>query len=241
MPQKMKVQVDGKEVEQDFFTADEVAAQAEERAKKISDEQIAAERVRFEEEKNTAVAEKEQEFAAEKEELDKLRKKDFNFRQLEKKGELTEDQKAEADKVASELKKANERIDAIEKQPLETAKTSFIDSNFAADDKDQRELFDYFYKKLSVGAKTMEDVNKALIAAHNATTGGQRQPNPTGAMSRTAVSDNFGGDGGSRESEASREFGAAFGVTAEDKKKFGNVVKTNSIGLFSKNAPKTRE
>src|SRR6185503_276054 len=160
MPIKVK-QDDGSEI--DAFTAEELAAQTEAKAKEAADAARAEEAERLREQHEAEIAEREEAHNADKKELEDLRKKDFNFKQRRDKKILTPEQEAEAKRVADDLKRTNERLDAIEKQPFESAKSSFIQNNIGAD-KELGEKFDFFFKKLSAGAKTLDDYNTALNA-----------------------------------------------------------------------------
>lgn len=241
MPQKIKTVVDGKEVETEVYTGEELVAQASAKAREIADKEIADAKEAMEADKEAALLEKDESYKKDQEELEKLRKKDLNFETLRKSKTLTPEQEAEAKKAADDLKSTKDRLDAIEKQPLESAKETFLNSNFGIEDKDQREVFEIFYKKLSLGAKDLKAVNEALVAAFNATTAGARKPSFSGRMMQTNVSDNYNGEGQGRESEASQEFGTMLGVSAEDKKRFGATIQTGKVNLFSQNPPKKQD
>lgn len=249
MPQKIK-NADGEEIE--VYTAAELEEQAKARAREIADTEIArtrdeaetqllAERERLEAEKEAALAEKDAEFATKEEELNKLKQKDMNFENLRKSKTLTPEQEAERKLNAEKLARLESVVESIAKQPLEAAKEQFMSSNFTEDEKNEREVFEKFYQKLSIGAKDLKGVNDALVAAFNATMGGVRAPSRAGQMVRTGVSDNYNSDPSGRESDASREFGVMFGVSAADKARFGDTIKTGKVSLFSQNAPKAQE
>lgn len=226
MPQK--VTIDG--VEQEVFTSEEVTAQAEAKAKEASDAAVAAEQERLKDEHEADIAAREEASAADKVELEKLRKKDLNFEKLRNSKTLTPEQEAEAKRVADDLKKTNDRLDAIEKQPFETALSTFKNNNIGAD-KDLAEKFDFFFKKLSSGAKTLVEHETALTAAFLASTGGTRQPNTSSQMVRTSVDDGFGGEKGKTESQDSQNFGALLGLTPEQKKQFAPIAK-GTVPMF---------
>lgn len=236
MPQKIKNEA-GDEIE--VFTAEEVTAQTDSKVKEAAESAALAERERLEIENEAALLEKDEELSTTKEALEKLQKKEMNFESLRKQKTLTPEQEEAQKKNTEELSTLRERMGAVEKQPLETAKSTFIENNFEAQDKDGREVFDAFYKKLAVGAKTVEDINKAAVAAFNAVNAGRRQPNLDSRITRTNISEDFNPDSGRGESEASQEFGAMLGLSPESKKKFSGVVKTGSIKLFAQNQPKT--
>lgn len=236
MPQKIKLEGSDEEIE--VFTAEEVAAQTDVKAKEAAEAARVEEAERLNTEHEAALLDKEEELSTTKEKLEKLEKKDMNFENLRKSKTLTPEQEEAAKKNAEELDKLRGTVNDLVKAPLETARTSFLETNFDAADKDGREVWESYYKKLSIGAKTVEEVNKAAVAAFNAVNAGKRQPNLDGRMSRVNVNDNFDADKGGSESETSQEFGNMLGLTPEAKKKFAGVAKTGSIHIFAKNPPK---
>jgi hypothetical protein len=233
MPQTIK-QEDGTEIE--VFTSDEVKAQVESQAGEILNVRLAEERERIEIEKEAELLEKDEALANTKAELEKLQKKDMNFEALRKSKTLTPEQEEAAKKTSEELSKLQETVAQIQKQPLEAAKAQFVASNIGTD-KDLNETFDFFYKKLSVGVKTLDEVNTALVAAFNAATAGTRQPNDS-RITRVGISDNYHSLNTEAESEASREFGAMLGLSQEDKKAYGQTVQTGRVNLFARPASK---
>jgi hypothetical protein len=223
--------------DEEVFSAAELAEKAEARANEIADTRVADATSKFEEEKAAAETRATAAEAASKtaaDELTKLKAKDMNFEALRKSKGLTEEQEKDSAATAKALRDMQATVDEIRKQPIEAARTTFVESNFAADDKDGRDLFDFYYKKLSNGVTKIEDVQKAIVAAFNAATGGQRQPSRTGPMLHTSVNDNFSGGGARAESDASREFGTMLNVSADDKKRFGGAVSQGSVNLFAK-------
>lgn len=232
MPQTIK-QEDGTEVE--VFTAEELAAKADEKAREIAASEREELEKRHQEEKSeleTQISEKDKALEESAEKLKKLEDKDFNFEQLRKAKGLSPEQEAEAKKVASEVTELRKTVDALKTQPLETAKSTFLESNFAPDDKDGREVFENYYKKLSSGATSLKEVNSALVAAFNATTGGTKPIN-NAAMLRTGVSEQMFNER-SNDNPVSAEIASALGLNPEDKKTYGSVLKTGSVDLFAK-------
>jgi hypothetical protein len=218
-------EIDGEEKE--VFTQEEVEAQAAELAEsKVAEVKTAS---------DIQLAEKE-------EELQKLKDKEFNFNSLRNKTEKTDEEKAEIARKAEELEKSisdmQTTIAEVQKQPLEAAKSQFVNNNIGAD-KDLKEKFDFFYAKLGADAKNMDQVNEALAASFNAATGGARQPDFTGRAVHTSVNSDFSGMGNSKhESESSQKFGELLGLTPEDKKTYGGSVNSNSVPLFSQSPSK---
>lgn len=229
MPQTIK-QDDGTEIE--VFTADEVKAQVESQASDLLDERLEEEKTRLAAEKEIELLEKDEALANTKAELEKLQKKDMNFEALRKSKTLSPEQEEAAKKTAEELSKLQETVAQIQKQPLEAAKSQFIANNIGTD-KDLNETFDFFYKKLSAGAKTLDEVNTALVAAFNAATAGTRQPNDS-RITRVGINDNYHSLNVEAESEASREFGAMLGLSPEDKKTYGGTINSGKVNLFAR-------
>lgn len=220
------VEIDGEEKE--VYTQDEVEAK------------IAEEREELETLTQAQILEKDEELSATREKLTKLEQKDMNFEALRKSKTLTPEQEAEAAKNAEEMEtlkstvtSLTETVSKVQKQPLETAKEQFVLNNIG-NDKDLLEKFDHFYSKIADGATTLKEVNEALVASFNAATGGARQPDFSGRMAHTSVSDNFADLGDAKqESEASQSFGKMLGLTPEDKKNFGGAAKTGTVDLFA--------
>lgn len=229
---------DGNEAE--FFSADEVTAKAAEQAKEIADARVAEETEKLQTAHESALSEKDEALAEVQSKLEKAEAKELNFKALRDKAggkvaEPTEDEK----KNTEELKALKETVAEIQKQPFETAKTAFLKNNIG-EDKDLGEKHDYFFKKLSAGAKTVEEYNQALEGAFALATGGARQPNTTGSMTRTSVNDNFSGGGAKTETQDSQNFGALLGITPEDKKTFAPAVATGVVPLFQQTPPKEK-
>lgn len=229
----MKVMIDG--VETEVFSAEEIQSQAERKAKEIADVRIAEEREKFEAEKLVAedlAKEKENALKEAEDKLKKAEEKELNFKNLREKNKGTDDDREKTQREIADLRKT---VAEIQTQPLKAAKDQFISSNNITGDKDLNDKFEYFYNMYGKNAKTMEEVNSALIASHAAATGGRSQPNFADQnITRTSVNDNFGGFQDSKqESEASQQFGAMLGLSAEDKKRFGGALKTGSVPIFA--------
>lgn len=192
----MKIkQEDGSEIE--VFTQEELNAKAEE----------AAEAARKETEAEKSELE---------DKLKKLQDKEFNFNQLRSK---TEKGNEAAEKLASEIEVLKQQIGEVKQQPFVKAKEEFVTKNVGADE-ELKKKFEFFFEPLASKAKTQEDYNAALAGAFAAATGGTRQPSFEGLMVSTRVTPPSSG-GNEQESEASKTFANAFGITSEDKKKYG--------------------
>ena len=233
MPIKVK-QEDGSEI--DAYTAEELAAQTEAKSKEASDAAVAAETERLKTEHEAELLEKDEALKEAQDKLQKAADKELNFKKLREKQEgKSEDEK----KVADEVKAMKETLAEIQKAPFETAKADFLKNNIGAD-KELGEKHDFFFKKLSAGAKTMDEYRIALESAFTLATGGTRQPNTSGAMLRTSVDPGFGGDKGGVESQDSQNFGALLGLKPEDKKTYGAAIKTGTVPLFAQTPPKEK-
>ena len=241
MPQK--VTIDG--VETEVFSADEVTAKAEAQAKEIAETQLAAERETFEAEKlqlENERLEKEEELKQAQEDLAKAQNKDNNFANLRKSKEdadrIAAEQKKIVDDAANKVKDLQKTVDEIKNQPLIAAKNQFKNTNIGTD-KNLDEKFEHYYDIYGKNAKTLEEVNAALIAAHAAATGGRAQPQTESQrITSVGVNDNYAGfEDSTKESDESKAFGSLLGLTPEDKKKFSPVLKTGSVGLFTNTHP----
>ena len=233
MPIKVKQKAeDGTEVEVDAFTAEEL----EEQKKTASEAAVTAEADRLKTEHEAELLEKDEALKEAQDKLQKAADKELNFKKLREKQEgKSEDEK----KVADEVKAMKETLAEIQKAPFETAKADFLKNNIGAD-KELGEKHDFFFKKLSAGAKTMDEYRIALESAFTLATGGTRQPNTSGAMLRTSVDPGFGGDKGGVESQDSQNFGALLGLKPEDKKTYGAAIKTGTVPLFAQTPPKEK-
>lgn len=212
MPTTIK-DADGNDVE--MFSAAEAAEQAEAKAKEIAEAQVQQERERLNTEHEAAILDRDEKLADAQEKLEKAQAKELNFKALREK---TGKDKPEADeKTTKEIAELRETVAAIQKQPFEQAKTAFLQNNIGSD-KDLGEKFELFFKKLSAGAKTVEEYTVALDSSLLLASGGIRQPNRDGGMVRTSVNPNFSGDGQKVETQDSQNFGTLLGINAEDKK-----------------------
>lgn len=231
MPQTIRLE-DG--TEQEVYTREELDAQATE----LAEARVAEVRETLEAETATVMYEQEQRLVEAQERLRKAEEKELNFKSLREKTNRTEEEKSRASEELETLRKTvaslEGTVEEVKRQPFEVAKTQFIQNNIGAD-KDLADKFDYFYTKLGNDAKTMDEVNQALVAAFNAASGGARQPDLTGRMTRTSVAPNYAAmQDGSNESQDSQSFGQMLGLSPEDKKLYGGAVKNNgSIPLFS--------
>jgi len=229
MPQK--VTIEG--VETEVFTTEEVTAQAEAKAKEIADAKVAEETERLNTEHESALLERDEALKEAQEKLEKAEKKELNFNALRKKTEKTDEQKAEEKKVADDVKALRETVAEIQKQPFESAKASFVKNNIGAD-KELGEKFDFFFKKLGTGVKSVEEQQIALESAMTLATGKPYEAGH-GRMTGVSVDPGFGGERGKQESQDSQNFGALLGLTPEDKKKYAV---TGTVPLFAQTPPK---
>lgn len=236
MPVKVK-QEDGTEI--DAYTVEEMTAQADAKAKEAAEAAKVAEAERLTTEHEAALLEKEEALAEAQEKLRKAEDKQTNMKALREAAEGKNKEKSEEEKKnAEDLKALQETVANIQKQPFETAKANFIKANVGAD-KELGDKFDFFFKKLSSGAKTLEEYNIALESSMTLATGKPYQANDS-RMTRTSVNPDFGGEGGKAESQDSQNFGQLLGITAEDKKQFGGVVKNGTVPLFAQTPAKDK-
>jgi len=204
--------------ESEVYSKEETEQMAEECAK-VEAERIVAEK---EEEYAEILRQKEEEKAELEQKLEKEQSKDRNFKQLRQKTEKQEEEEAETKKTIAGLQ---ERLSAMERQPFESAKSDFVEVN-VENTKEKRELFDYFYKKTSVGAQTKEDIVKALKEAKVL----YDSSNPVGNndAKMTSVSPGYEFKASETESETARQIAQNLGVTEVDKKKYGK----GTVNLF---------
>jgi hypothetical protein len=235
MPQTIK-DADGKDVE--VFSAEEVAEQAEAKAKELADVKVAEETERLNTEHESALLERDEALKEAQEKLQKAEIKAGSFKALRdkvEKGGKTEEEKAEEKKVADDVKALRETVAEIQKQPFESAKANFVKNNIGVD-KELGEKFDFFFKKLGTGVKSVEEQQIALESAMTLATGKPYEAGH-GSMTRTSVDPGFGGERGKQESQDSQNFGSLLGLTAEDKKKFSA---TGTVPLFAQTPPKEK-
>ena len=236
MPIKVK-QEDGSEI--DAYTAEELAAQTEAKSKEASDAAVAAETERLKTVHEAELLEKDEALKEAQDKLDKAAAKELNFKALREKNEKGSKEKSDEEKkVADEVKALQETVQQIQKAPFETAKSNFVKQNVGAN-KELGEKFDHFYKKLSVGVKSVEEQQVALESAMTLATGKPYEAG-SGSMTRTSVDPGFGGDKGGVESQDSQNFGALLGLKPEDKKTYGAAIKTGTVPLFAQTPPKEK-
>lgn len=207
MPQIVTLE-DGTETE--VFTQEEVDA--------IAQEKLAAETERIEAEKQEALEALAAEKAAAEEELQKLRNKEMNFEHVRKKAEGKEVEVSED--IKKQIETLNERINSLAEQPKQDIKQDFI-SQYLGGDKEQTERFEYYYSRLGAEAKTKEDVLKAAQEALTLASGGAYKPDASSGMYSTGVNHNYRNTPTDQVSEESKEIGKLFGITEEDRKKYG--------------------
>lgn len=201
------VNEEGEEIE--VFSQEELDA--------IAAEKIAAEVQRVEEEKQAEKEELEAELAEQKEKLAKLEDKDRNFEQLRKSSGKVADQTAK--ELQEQIAQLNEKIETIASQPKNDVKEEFVIAKLG-EDKEQRDRFEYYYKKLGADAKTKAEVLKAAEEALALTTGGNYQPDVSSGMHSVGASANYRNTPSKEVSEESKQIGAMFGVTDADRKKY---------------------
>lgn len=189
----------GEDVE--VFTAEEVTAKATEEAERVAGEkQVELDALQVEKDE---LAEK----------LQKAQDKEQNFANLRKKADGTEVE------INEELKKQidaiNQKIDAVAQRPVEDAVQEFIKTN-VGEEKEKKELFNYYFKKLGVEAKTKEEVTKAANEALTLATGGEYKPDGSGQMMSTGVNQNYMQQNTGVVSEESKAIGKIFGNTEKE-------------------------
>lgn len=203
MPQKVKITVDGQEVEQEVFTQAELDEQSTARATE------AAQTAR--EEAGVEAQAKIDELNAE---LEKEKAKEKNFKALRdsKGGPVPEELTKKIEDISKELAE-------LKQQPIKSVVGNFKKNNYG-EDKDLNTKFDHYFDKLGKDAKTEEEILKAATDAHALVSGGQK-PNTDYKMTGTRVSGDFRKPQEGQESDASKSFGQAFGLSEADKKKYG--------------------
>lgn len=200
----------GEEIE--VFSQEEVDALAKTKA----EEAAQAERERLEAEHAAEKSALEDEKTQLEADLKKFQDKDYNFNQLRNKKDK---ESSEAAALAKQLEEVNARLGRVEAQPFEKAKNEFMAVNNITGDKELKEKFEHFFEPLAKTAKSEEDHKAALAGAFAAATGGTRQPSFDGLMVSTRVTPPS--SGGAAETEASKSFAQAFGLSEADKKKYG--------------------
>ena len=194
----------GEEIE--VYTQAETEAMLSEKVEAISEEKqaeldaIAAEKLEIEDE------------------LQKLRNKDMNFRNLEKKAAGKEVEVSE--EIKSQISSLEEKINQLAAQPKNDVKQDFV-KQFIGEDKEQSERFEYYYERLGSEAKTKDEVLKAAQEALTLASGGEYKPDLTSGMYSTGVNQNYRNTPTGEVSETSKEIGNLFGITPEDRKKYG--------------------
>jgi hypothetical protein len=206
MSQIIKTTVDGKEVEQEVFTQ----AELEEKANAKAEEAKAA----VEAEKQVEIDRLNEEKAALEEAASD---KDKNWAELRKKADS---KGGDTSELKKQMDTITQRLEEIGQQPIKSAKDTFVSNNLP-EDKDKREKFDYYYKKLSEGMTKPEEHKKAMEEALALVLPGQK-PNLDYQLSGTRISSDFGKPANTGErSETNKAFSKAFGLSEEDHKKYG--------------------
>jgi hypothetical protein len=201
MPLKIQNE-DGTETE--VYTQEELEAKAREEAERIAAEKQ-AEIDRIAEEK-----------AALEERNRKLEDKEYNFERLRKQKEGTI-----GAEVLEKLSAMEEAIRMVQERPKHEIKEEFIKQHIG-EDKEKRELFDYYFNRLIEDNPTKEQILKASNEAMALISGGSFTPSPSGGLFSTGASLNYretAPSGG--VSEISKQIGSHFGITDEDRKKYG--------------------
>lgn len=209
MPKTIKDEESGEEIE--VYSKEELEAAAEAKA--------AEERERLEAEKEEAL----EAANAEKEELEtKLKKfedKDYNFSKLREKKNKNEDGESQ-EEIQKKIDELNQKIDAIGNQSKEDTLNDFI-KNKVGEDKETKEKFDYYYKRLGSDAKSKEEIQKAATEALQLATGGSYQPDRDQSMHSVGANQNYRQQNTGEPSEQAKEIGSKLGVSDEDRKKYG--------------------
>jgi hypothetical protein len=215
MPQIIKNEA-GEDVE--VYTKEELEAE--------SDRKAEAERSRIEAEKEAEKSDIQAKLEETQEALEKEKQKEKNFKNLRDKSDKGD---GKVEELANTVKTLQEQLNIVTAQPIATAKKSFIEKHIGAD-KEAVDKFNLHFQKVGKDAKSDEEVSVALQEALILTTGGKTQAgsgNNNGRVVTTGADNSNGGSQG-EESEASKEFAKAFGITEEDKKKHGK----NQTNLF---------
>lgn len=198
-------QEDGTEIE--VFTQEDLDARTQEESERIaSEKQVEIERLASEGKERD-------------EELEKLRNKDMNFERVRKAGEKKSGElPPEAISQIEELKK---RMDEITAQPKIEVKDQFI-RNHIGDDKEKKDMFEYYFGRLVPENATKDQVTKAAEEAMTLLSKGEYKPDTSSAMFSASASANYRNSAPKETSEISKQMGAMFGVTEEDRKKYGD-------------------
>jgi DNA repair exonuclease SbcCD ATPase subunit len=214
MPTILK-DADGNDIEVE--TADEVNARIE------SERQLAADEARatLEAEKEQALQEKEAELLEAQEKLKKLEDKDYNFSKLRNKTEKDETE------LKKTLEKLSQDVSELKGLPVQQQKDSFVDTHIGSD-QELKDKFEHYYTRLGKDAKTNEERAAALKESLILAGGTQQGASFIARAIPTAGNPNI--PTGDEVSQEAKEFGAALGVSDEDRKKYGS----GSINLFGK-------
>jgi len=206
MPQTIKVkQEDGTEIDQEVFSKEELDAAATAKA-----DEVAAE-------KQTAIESLEAEKAEKEDELKKLQDVDRNWKDLRKKAD---GKGASEEEVKKQIEDLTKRLDQVATQPINDTKAEFIRTE-VGEDKERKDKFEYYYKRLGAEAKTKEEVLKASKEALVLATNGEYKPDGTDKMMGTGASQNYRNEKPRQKGEQFNEMAKAMGNTPEDIKKYG--------------------
>jgi hypothetical protein len=203
----------GEEVE--VFSAEELQAKAQE----VADAKVAEEREHMEAENAVVLAEKEAELLETQEKLQKLQDKDYNFSKVR---DANKKDAAAQKKLEEDMASLRQEIAAISKQPIEEAKTDFLNKNIGAN-KELQDKFNIFYEKLGANVKSRTEAQMAMEQAFMLANDGKK-PDNGGRMQHTNVNDNFADLPEGTESETSKDIGKRMGLSTEDKKKYAGKV-----------------
>lgn len=203
MPIKVK-QDDGTEL--DAFTQAEL------------DEQSSAKVKEAEEVKQLEIDDLKKQKEEKEAELKKFQDKDYNFEQLRKKAG---DKGASEEEVKKQIEDLNKKLDAVASQPINDTKADFV-RDVVGEDKERKEKFEYYYKRLGAEAKTKDEVLRAAREALTLASGGEVQFDGSGKMMGTGVSQNYRNEKLRQKGESFNEMAKALGNSEEDIKKYGN-------------------
>lgn len=210
MPKTIKDEETGEEIE--VFTQEEVEAKAKEQAEVLTNQ----EKERIEAEKDAELLAKEEELADAQEKLKKLQDKEHNFNVVAR-GKDKKDKEEEA--LKEQMEKLQAEVDEVRKAPMDTIRSEFEAAHFEGN-KELKDKFDVFMDKLGNGAKTVTEIKAAMEQAYMLANDGKK-PEVANNITRTGVNENFADLPDGQESQDSKDIGAAMGLSAEDKKKYG--------------------
>lgn len=179
------------------------------------------------EELETASDEEKESLQKDKEKLEAdlavLKDKDTNFKKLRNRSKENEEENAGLKKTVEDTTK---RIDDIvtankkETQDEMLQKAGLIDEAGKVIDKDLKETFDHYYEQVGKTAVTTAQIKKATQDALILAAQGKEDQSFLDKVIPTRVGPGYKKDENA-ETPVSKEFAKQFGITPEDKKKYG--------------------